>query len=205
MNHQIQHAEGAVVNPKKIAATNGLIWAAINIVIFLLTYYSMPQLMGSMTYGIVVFLISIGLGVYFVLDLRKKIGGYWSFREALGNIFFLFLVQYLVYYLFSLGFPYLEPGYADMMRDIRLNSATEMAEMFGGDNQDQIDAMIEQVEVALELEMNPTFAHILQTIAISIIMYFIGALIFAAIFKRERPVFAPATPENDVKNPDNEA
>jgi len=92
-----------------------------------------------------------------------------------------------------------------MMRDVPLNSATEMAEMFGGDNQDQIDAMIEQVEVALELEMNPTFAHILQTIAISIIMYFIGALIFAAIFKRERPVFVPATPENDVKNPDNEA
>ena len=94
MNQQIHQTEDGSVNIRKSAATNGLIWAFINIVIFLLTYYAAPQLLGNMSYGILIFLISIGLAVYFVLDLRKKIGGYWSFREALSSIFVLFFVQY---------------------------------------------------------------------------------------------------------------
>lgn len=196
MNEDVytDHAAEPVPNAKRIALINGLIWGFINIVLLLLAYYAMPQLLGNYAYGVVLLLVGLGLGVYFTLDIRSKIGGFWSFRYALSHIFILFFVQYLLFSLFTTAFPkWIEPDYANLVREIRLNSVTEVAERFGGGNQEQIDLMIEEAEKAIEKELNPTLADFLQTLAISVIMYFIGALIFAAIFKREKPVFAPIT------------
>ena len=86
---QTNYTETMPVNAKKIAFINGLIWAVINIFILLAVYYAMPNLLGNMAFAVVTFVISLGLAIYFVLDLRKKIGGYWSFREALSNIFIM--------------------------------------------------------------------------------------------------------------------
>ena len=46
---------------KKAALNNGLIWGAVNIAIFLIVYYVKPDLMGSFSWGIIQFLIGIGL------------------------------------------------------------------------------------------------------------------------------------------------
>lgn len=198
MNQHMDQTEENAPAAKKIALINGLIWGVINIAILLLTYYAMPQLLANYAYGVVLMLIALGLAIYFVLDIRKKIGGYWSFRFALSNIFILFFSQYLLYTLFTVAFPkWIEPAYADHVREIRLNAVTEIAERFGGGNQEQIDLMIEEAEKAVEKELNPTMMDFLQALAISVIMYFIGALIFAAIFKRNRPVFAPISNEDD--------
>lgn len=197
MNQHTQETENAPVNAKKVALTSGLIWAAISIFILLATYYAMPSLLDNYTYGILVFLISIGLGIYFTLDLRKKIGGYWSFKEALSNIFIMFFVQYMVYTLFVLAYgKWVEPAYVDHMREVSLNASTEMAERFGGGNQEVIDQMIAETEKQVEKSLNPSIADFAQSAGIAVILYFIGALIFAAIFKRERPVFAPVSDED---------
>ncbi len=197
MNQHTQETENAPVNAKKMALISGLIWAAISTFILLATYYGMPSLLGNYTYNILVFLISIGLGIYFTLDLRKKIGGYWSFKEALSNIFVMFFVQYLVYTLFVLAFgKWIEPAYVDHMREVSLNASTEMAERFGGGNQEVIDQMIAETEKGVEKSLNPSIADFAQSTGIAVILYFIGALIFAAIFKRERPVFAPVSDED---------
>lgn len=179
------------VNVRKIAITNALIWAVINIIIFLLAYYAAPTLMANPTFGFITIAIGIGLAIYFTLDLRRKIGGYWSFREALGNIFLMFFVQMVIYTAFATAFAkWIEPEYANMMRDATLNATTKMAEAFSSD-QEVIDKMIEEAEKNVEKQVNPGFMDFIQGLAIAAIFYFIGALIFAAIFKRERPVFAP--------------
>jgi len=183
------------LNTGKIAVNNALIWAAINIFIFLLIYYISPSLMGNFAYGFIQLAIGIGLAIYFTLDLRKKIGGYWTFREAMKNIFIMFIVQVVVVTLFTTAFAkWIEPSYANTMREISLNAATRMAETFSSD-QDQIDQIIEEAEKSIEKQVNPGFMDVVQGLAIAAIFYFIGALIFAAIFKRERPVFAPADEE----------
>lgn len=188
---QTNYTETMPVNAKKIAFINGLIWAVINIFILLAVYYAMPNLLGNMAFAVVTFVISLGLAIYFVLDLRKKIGGYWSFREALSNIFIMFFVQHLVYTLFVLAFgKFIEPSYAHHMREITLNTSVEMAETFGGGNQEVIDQMIEEAEKSVEKQLNPSFSDFSLALGIAVIMYFVGALIFAAIFKRERPMFA---------------
>jgi len=184
-----QNPEAIAPNAKKIAVTNALIWAAINIIIFLLIYYAAPSLMGNFAYGLIQLAIGIGLAIYFTVDLRKKIGGYWSFREALAHIFIMFIVQVVVVTLFTTAFAkWLEPSYADTMREITLNATTRMAETLTSD-QDQVDKIIEEAEKNIEKQINPGFTDVIQGLAIAAIFYFIGALIFAAIFKRERPVF----------------
>lgn len=178
-------------NAGKITVNNALIWAVINIFIFLLIYYASPSLMGNFTYGFIQLAIGIGLAIYFTLDLRKKIGGYWSFREALKNIFIMFIIQVVIVTLFTTAFAkWIEPSYADTMREISLNATTRMAETFSSD-QDQIDQIIEEAEKSIDKQVNPGFMDVIQGLAIAAIFYFIGALIFAAIFKRERPVFVP--------------
>lgn len=179
------------VSAKRVAITNALIWAAINIIIFLLVYYASPTLMANPAFGFITIAVGIGLAIYFTIDLRKKIGGYWSFREALGNIFLMFFVQVVIYTAFTTAFAkWIEPGYADLMRETALNATTEMAETFSSD-QEVIDKMIEEAEKSIEKQVNPSLMDFLQGLAIAAIFYFIGALIFAAIFKRERPVFTP--------------
>src|SRR5690606_17302802 len=179
------------VSAKRVAMTNALIWAVINIIIFLLVYYASPTLMANPAFSFITIAIGIGLAVYFTIDLRKKIGGYWSFREALSNIFLMFFVQVVIYTVFTTAFAkWIEPDYANMMREVSLNAATQMAETFTSD-QEQIDKIIEEAEKSIEKQVNPSFMDFVQGLAIGAIFYFIGALIFAAIFKRERPVFAP--------------
>jgi len=182
-------------NARKIAINNALIWALINIIIFLLVYYASPSLMGNFAYVFIQLAVAIGLAIYFILDLRKKIGGYWSFREALGHIFLMFMIQAVVVTLFTAVFgKWIEPSYADTMREISLNATTRMAETFSSD-QEQIDKIIEDAEKNIEKQVNPGVMDILKGLAIGAIFYFIGALIFAAIFKRNPPVFAPVEEE----------
>ncbi|MBK1439285.1 DUF4199 domain-containing protein [Parapedobacter sp. ISTM3] len=183
------------VNPRKIAVNNALIWAAINVIIFLLVYYASPATLASPVFGFISIAVGIGLAVYFTLDLRKKIGGYWSFREALGNIFLMFFVQVVIYTLFTTAFAkWIEPDYANMMREASLNATTRMAEAFSSD-QEVIDKMIEEAEKSIEKQVNPSLVDLIQGLAIAAIVYFIGALIFAAIFKRNPPIFAQVDEE----------
>ena len=111
----------------------------------------------------------------------------------------MFIVQVVVVTLFTTAFAkWIEPSYADTMREITLNATTKMAETFSSD-QEVIDKMIEEAEKSIEKQVNPGFMDVLQGLAIAALFYFIGALIFAAIFKRNAPVFASyQDDDNDV-------
>lgn len=178
------------LNPKKLAFTNGLIWAVINVAIFLITYYVMPDWIGSGFYQAFQLVIGIALAVYFILDIRKKVGGYWSFKEALSNIFLMFITQALIVYAFTIIFgKVIEPDYAVKMKDIMVNNTTTMLERLGK-SQEEIDQDIAKNEEIFDKQFNPGPRELFVGVAGVIVMYFIGALIFAAIFKKEPPIFA---------------
>ena len=191
----METTEQLEINPKKLALTNGLIWAAINIALFLLVYYAKPDLMGSFAYAGISIAIGLGLAIYFCIDIRKKIGGYWSFKEALGSIFILFFTQALIVLFFTTIFgKFIEPSYPAKIKEIALKSTQTMMEKMGMD-QEKVDEEVQKLDVSLEKSLNPGVKDLLKTIATSAIMYFIGALIFAAIFKRERPMFESVSGE----------
>lgn len=183
-------------NLKAEALKNGAIWGAINIVIFLVTWYIMPSLMSSYFYAGLTIVIGITLAVFFCLDLRKKAGGYWSFGEALWPIFAMFLTSMALVFLFTIVFgKFIDPSYPVKMKELSLESTEKMMNSMGVSGEDLEKAMAGASE-NLDKQFSPTFAQAVQGFGIAAILYFIGALIFALIFKRSNPnPFAPANDE----------
>ena len=89
--------ELSLENLNKAAGTNGVIIGILSIVIGVVTYYVFPQLLGSISFGIGSLVVSLLIYIFFTLDLRKKIGGFWSFREALKGIFLMAFIAGLLY------------------------------------------------------------------------------------------------------------
>lgn len=183
-------------NLKAEALKNGAIWGAINIVIFLVTWYIMPSLMSSYFYAGITIIIGITLAVFFCIDLRKKAGGYWSFGEALWPIFAMFLTSMALVFVFTIVFgKFIDPSYPVKMKELSLESTEKMMNSMGVSGEDLDKAMAGASE-NLDKQFSPTFAQAVQSFGIAAILYFIGALIFALIFKRSNPnPFAPISDE----------
>lgn len=185
---------------RSLAVKYGLIWAGINLFLFLVIYYAFPSILGSWKQSALQLVVGIGLAIYFTLTIRKEIGGFWTYREAISSIFILFIIPSLVLFFFSIVFgKFIEPGYAGKIKESVLNSTTELLENISQD-QELIDKTIEETEVALEKQLNPSAGDVVKTLGISILVYFLMALVWAAIFKRDRPVFLnpkdyPSDPE----------
>lgn len=176
--------ENTTVDLKKEALKNGLIWAAINIVLFLVTWYVMPDMMSSYLYSGLLLLVGLGLAIFFTLDMRKKAGGYWLFGEALWKIFVMFLVSTLITYSFNLCFGKLiDPTYPAKMKELVLEK-TEVTLKKLGLEEDKLDEAMEKTAENLEEQFSPTLPQAIRGFGISSVFYFIGALIFAAIFKK---------------------
>lgn len=197
MNTALQD-KNEIVSAKSLALKYGLIWAAINIVIFLLVYYGTPQLLGTWKQSLVQTIVGIGLAIYFTLEIRKEIGGFWTYREAISAIFVLFIIPSVILYFFSILFgTWIEPGYHDKISEAALNSTTELMEKITTD-QELIDKTIGETEIALQKQLNPSFSDIVKSLGFSVLVYFIAALIWAAIFKRDKPVFLTDTEREEI-------
>jgi hypothetical protein len=174
---------------RRAALTNGLIWGAISVVLFLVLYYIAPELLGSWIGSTLTVLIGIGLAVFFCLDMRKKAGGYWSFSQALLNIFIMFLVSTAISYFFTIIFSkYIEPEYAGKMKEMMMTNVASTYKSVGMDDA-QVEKSMSAMSAEFDKTFNPTFSQMIVGFGISATLYFIGALIFAAIFKKERPIF----------------
>jgi len=174
---------------RRAAIQNGLIWGAISIVLFLVLYYIAPNLLGSWIGNSITLLVGIGLAVFFCLDLRTKAGGYWSFSQALLNIFIMFLVSTALSYFFTIIFSkYIEPEYAVKMKDMMMRNMESTFKSVGMESS-QLDEKMSEMSAEMDKTLNPSFSQMIVGFGISATLYFIGALIFAAIFKKERPIF----------------
>ncbi len=184
-------------NLKKEAVTSGLIWGAINVVLFLVVYYIAPQLMSSAWYGLFSILIGILLAIYFCKDLRKKAGGFWTFSKALPHIFIMFIVSATLVYAFTMLFgKVIEPEYSVKMKEMVLESSENTMRDFGLSD-DQIEQAREKTIESLDKQFDPTVSQAFVGYGIVAIMYFVGALIFAAIFKKNPPLFVHEEDDDD--------
>lgn len=192
------HDQHNDVSSKQLALKFGLAWAGINIVVFLLIYYGLPQIIGSWKHSLIQIFVGLGLAIYFTLEIRKQIGGFWTYREAISSIFVLFIVPSIILFFFSLVFgKWVDPNYNAIIMEASLNTTTELMESLS-DDQELIDKSIEEAEIALEKQLNPSIGDVFKSLAFSVLAYFIVALIWAAIFKRDRPVFMTRTEAEEL-------
>lgn len=182
--------ELSLENLNKAASTNGVIIGILSTVIGVVTYYVFPSLLGSMSFGIGTLVVSLLIYIFFTLDLRKKIGGFWTFKEALKGIFLMSFIAGLIYSLANVVFyKFVEPGAFEKIAGFMESGMSQTFENMGME-QDKIDeAVAKQIE-GVKAQYDPTFAQFFKNLGIAVIIQFVMSLIFAAIFKKEAPVFA---------------
>lgn len=182
-------------NLNKEASTNGIIVGILTVVIGIVVYYAAPSLLGSVWLGIGISLVSLLIYILFTLDLRKKIGGFWNFREALKGIFLMAFVAGLIYSVVNYAFyNFIEPEAFDKVAIHIEEGTSKFLEKMGTD-QDQIDEAISKQMEGIKEQYNPTLGQFFKNLGIAVLVQFVMSLIFAAIFKKEEPIFASAIEE----------
>lgn len=145
--------------------------------------------------SIIIYILLLVVTVLFCVQLRKRVGGYWTFRQALTGIFVMLFIAWAISSAVSLLFEqFVEPGIQErLLMNVQNNTIAFMEGQ--GVPDDQIDKTTEQLDKAIEDAANMTWGQRLKSYAVMIIVTFVLAMIFAAIFKRSKPVFAPIVEE----------
>lgn len=185
MNNYIEYP---TVDPIKVMLKYAFAWVLVDIILLLSIYYLFPSIMGGVKENILKIVIGLALAIYFTLQIRKEIGGYWAYGEAFKTIFLLFFIPAIFMFGFKIVFAKIDPQYENLITETSLNSTTAMMENFTSD-QDQIDETIEEVEKAIYAQFHPTPIDVLKFLAQIAIGYLIAAAIWALLFKKEKPVF----------------
>ncbi|MNX91757.1 hypothetical protein D3C86_1238620 [compost metagenome] len=179
-------------NLKPEAAKNGIGLGLIALVLGVISAY----LLVSTTSMMGVFLIPIGIGViipivvavFFCIDLRKKIGGFWNLRQATSGIFIMFLVAYALSTVGNLAFTKLiEPDMSSRIQSTVIDATSSMMKSQGME-QEAIDKKVDEMNADFEKKTQGTVMQTIQGHVIGVIIVFVFALLFGAIFKKERPL-----------------
>lgn len=165
----------------------GLIASVIGIIYTLIAYFIGPE---AFTSYIFMFLIAIGILVYFILSLKKvrsSLGANFTF----GNAFFNFMVMVVIYTVISQIFNYLliyviDPEFGVAMTDAIIEKTVGMMEGFGAPEQAIAEAITE-MEVAFEDQT--TISGMLLGILKYLGFMAVVGLIVAAIMKNKKEVF----------------
>ncbi|WP_134088438.1 DUF4199 domain-containing protein [Olivibacter sp. XZL3] len=189
-NNSLLRKEGAI-----LGITLGILMLVLTILP--MYYYASSSSFWMVIIGPVItgFFLPLILAVLFTFQLRKKVGGYWSFKQAVIAVFSMLFVASLISTISGFVFEkYVEPDMRERyMRNIANNSIEYMEK--SGANAEQIDAQLEKIDEQIENTGEANLSNTLRGLAISTIVVFVIALIFGALFKKERPVFQPISEE----------
>ena len=140
---------------------------------------------GSFILTIVIPLITI---ILFTLNIRKSIGGYWSFRQAVTSIFIMLFTTYIM---LTIGRDILfvklvEPNMVQKIGAVMVESRMRKDQL-DGMSQAQItqDLAFEKKNFNVQAD-NGQWA-IVESIPENILITFVLAVMLSAIFKKERP------------------
>ncbi|NQX39886.1 Protein of unknown function [Pedobacter steynii] len=180
-------------NLKPEAAKNGLILGLITLVLGVISAYVLVKATSMWA----IFLVPIGIGflipvilaVFLSLDLRKKIGGYWNLRQATSGIFIMFLASYII----STGgnFVFTKLIEPTMSSQIQSSVTNATASMMRGQGVDEATIEKKEAEMAEQFakKESGTMIQTIQGHLIAVIIIFVVALLFGAIFKKSPPLF----------------
>jgi hypothetical protein len=177
---------------KKQGVINGVLLGLLVTALSIFKFYYLTKMVTSMalvlTGYFVLFpsVLPVGLAVYFILQLRKKIGGYWNFRQAVTGIFIIFLAAYVIKFVFSdvLFVQLIEPKVIEKTEQALFNDA-QIDFKKRNVSQKEIDLKIKEIKASLVAQKDSTIGQQVQGVGINVIFLFVLALIFAGFFKRE--------------------
>ncbi|RZK09591.1 MAG: DUF4199 domain-containing protein, partial [Flavobacterium sp.] len=86
---------------KQAALPKGLILGGVSLLLTVFSFYfttaiTTTDVMVVLSPLIFLIIVPIIITVFFILKIRKKIGGYWTFRQATSGVFIIFLLSYVI-------------------------------------------------------------------------------------------------------------
>ena len=142
-------------------------------------------------------LLPILVVILLLFNLRKSIGGYWTFRQATSGIFVMFLTGFLLHAIFyDLIFAkIIEPN---MLQKTEISAIAAKRFLMSQQHQPQakIAQSIADTKKEFEQQKQITAGRIIQGIFFYIIFIFLLALIFASMFKKDPPLYTNAAQIN---------
>lgn len=179
----------------------GIISLVISIVSMYVLVNSSDFKISSIVTGSVSFVLMIALSAYFAVLLRKVAGGFWNFSQALKGIFVMLAISVIISTVGGALFNLANPEPQQIVFDKTINLTIETMESIGADD-DLIDKQVADLEKQRDELREFSIGQNLKGLGIALIMYFVFALILAAILKRERPGFLPV--QNDPNQTNSE-
>lgn len=178
---------------RRVSVIKGLFLGIILLTISIASYYVLVYTKESavqiiITQVIFSFIVPLIAALAFSFNLRKKIGGYWTLRQAVTGIFIMFVVNYAIQIagkdmIFA---KFVEPDMVQKSEAIMMNSTAESLKESGKSPADIAQKKAE-IQKELDADKNITIRGIIQGYVFTVILLFIAALIFAALLRRNPP------------------
>jgi hypothetical protein len=173
----------------------GIILGVILLSLGIFSYYFITQLTTSPALFVAApimfsLFIPIVITVFLCFNGRKKIGGYWTFKQATTAIFIMFLTAYVLQFIGKdiIFDKVIEPNSVQKTQQAAINAKTTISKQKGEDQQ-SIDKDLAEMKKDFALQKNSTVGSIIQGFVISILFVFLFALIFGSLFKKDPPVY----------------
>lgn len=178
---------------KKNAIIKGLL---LGVVVTALSIFSFYFITGSVQPPLLIVVVMfscstvlpIVFSIFFCMDIRKKIGGYWSLRQSVTGIFLMFLISYAI---LTIGrdvvfVRLIEPDMPKKVEAVMVEMKESRLKEQGAPN-DVIQSQISELKKQLDTPAKNTTFDILNGYMETIVLLFAIAIVFGAIFKKEPP------------------
>ena len=186
-------ADGFNGRLRKNAIIKGLILGVILLAGSIFSYHlitSFTQTPWLIVFGPYFFAILLPLFVTigFCMDMRRRLGGYWSLRQAITAVFIMFITCYI---LLSIGRDLvfaktIEPNMQPKTEAVMLRVKAQALKA-GGASQTEINKQIAELKKEFTMDNSSDVGTIIQSYLINFLMLFVVAIIFGAIFKKPAP------------------
>jgi len=181
----------------KLSMKNGLMLAAVSVVISLTMHFIDPVLIyTSFLTQVGVFVLFIALLVVVGINIRKEIGGFWTFGEAFKSFLIIALILSITATLYNVVLmKFIDPDLPQKAAVAIEDAQRAMMEKFGMASE-QIDEAMAKAG-SMEEKLQPTFKNVFTSFGVSLALYGVISLILAAILKKNQPMVFNTLPKEE--------
>lgn len=179
----------------KLSLKNGFMLAAVSVVISLALHFIDPVLIyTSFVAQIGIFILFIALLVVVGINIRKEIGGFWTFGEAFKAFLIISLILALTATLYNVVLmKFIDPDLPQKAAAAIEDAQRAMMEKFGMASEQIDEAMAKAGNMQEKLE--PSFKNIFTSFGVSLALYGVLSLILSAILKKKQPIVLDSFPK----------
>ncbi|UTW66872.1 DUF4199 domain-containing protein [bacterium SCSIO 12643] len=173
---------------KEFYIKNGLIYGVVNIVYMMVTYVMGIETMISFWNIGFSLVFSLAIMIFMGTQVRKARGGYMTLSEGFKSLMVIYALGTFLYLLFNhlLG-TVIDPELPGKMAEATIEKTMSMMESFDVPEEVLEETYNEMGTVREDIHDNYTIGGFIQTYVTMVAMGTIGALIGAAITKKENP------------------